>query len=1350
MFQRFPHLALVGLLPSAILFSALPTSAAPLTSSVGLMSQTSEQDALLKGWMAPPESTKPFVYWYWLNNIVTKEGITRDLEMMSKNGIGGGFIADIGGNDLDPPRNGRFEGYSDAGYEYKLHAVREARRLGVEVGVFSGSGWSQSGGPWIKPEDTMQSIECAEVRVSGGSRFDAVLPRIPRALADVRTIAFPAPPEDGRILQPLKVTSPGGAELAQLADGQPHELPADKEYGRLVLTWEFEPAQTLRSVLFRHRNGNQVNGQISFSLDGVTFQPLRAFMLDRRAGDQVYYGHRPSAVSTPPTKARFFRVEMSWHTGRDGRTLGIALSSGARLEMAEEKMLGIASRQMEPPWETFRWPVTPEPDQGAVSPAKVVDLTSRVAPDGRLTWNAPPGDWIVQRFSTFSTGERPSPAPEGMGGLEVDKMSKEAAKRHIDNGVVGHLYRRLTPEERKSFTYAIADSYERGFQNWTPRMIPEFVKRYGYNPTPWLPVLSGRIVGSAAQSDRFLWDIRRQVAELIATDYVGGMRDAVRPLGLKVWLENYGHWGFPSEFGYYGGQSDEVGGEFWAGSGDWAQMGDMETRDAAAAAHIYGKNLVWAEAFTAAGTQSESPGSIKARGDWAFAQGINRYVLHVNSHQPTDTPGPGLGLVWGTYFNRKNLWYAEHGKAWVDYVRRSCYLLQTGGPAADIAYYIGESTPQMTGKLDPELPKGYDYDWINSDVLLTRAAVKNGRLVLPGGASYAVLALPAEATMRPAVLERIAGLVQQGLTVVGTPPTQSPSLADYPRADLKLQATAESLWPRSGVAKRKIGKGTVWRATPLAPVLAGLKVGPAIIQPNPSVLWKHRTMPDAEIFFLSNQSLETLKIAPSLRSTGREPQLWNAETATVETLATYREANGRTVVPLTLAPHQAVFVVLRKAAKTAIGVSDLSRDGQPVLQWASYGSDNARETADSNLNQSFWIKPADTINLPVQRLEGIELRNQSWALSPPQGTLVRGPGFAGTGVSVGTNGVVVSQHWSDNAPPVLVWRAPVPLTDWTHVLVSYQGGVPHLFVNGAEVATGLKSGQRIVEGCPGLAGEDTAESTFAANVRAVKTSYGTLSAAGITALAKDESEAVPVAPLEAQVVRTAAGDLSLQANEGGVYALTLKNGRVVNATVPAPLPTRTLSAPWDVTFTGAAAPAPVRWNELKSWSESNDETTKYFSGHATYTTTFDLPANYQPANSLCTLDLGHVRIVARATVNGREAGTALREPYTLEISPYLKPGRNTLSVLVTNTWANRMIGDEQFPDDLASVRDGGGTLREWPEWAFTGAQRPEPRRITLSSRRFFNRTSQLPPAGLIGPVRLKFHSVVMVPLSTKR
>lgn len=1366
---RFVRPAVAALVPVSLLaFAAAPALTAPRLVKNNALPPMAVPDSLRQGWNAPPESTKPFVYWYWLNNIVTKEGITRDLEMMAKNGIGGAYIGHIGGFD-DTPSNSLTVGYSDEWYERMQHAVREGQRLGVQIGVFNGPGWSQSGGPWVKPEQSMQFIDSAELRLSGGSRISQKLPQVKNAVLDVRVLAYPAPAGDGQMLKPLRVTSSQGAELAQLADGQPHDLPRDKDYGQLALTWEFESPQTVRSVLFTHHDGNQVRGKISYSEDGNNFKPLRDYLLDRRGGDQIALPDRPSTVSTPPTTARFFHVEMPWDTRRDGQRLGIQFSAAARLEMAEEKQLSVATRQNTPDWDTFRWPATPEPGAGTVAPTQVIDLTSKVNPDGTLDWDAPAGDWIVQRFSTVSTGVESNPAPKGMEGLEIDKMSREAARYHIDNGLVGELHRRLKPTERKGFTWAIADSYEKGHQNWTPQMIPQFKARYGYDPTPWLPVFSGRIVGSAAQSDRFLWDVRRMVADLISENYVGGLRDAIHPLGLKLWLEPYGHWGFPGEFASYGGQADGIGGEFWSNVGS---LGTMETRSSAAVGHTYGKNIISAEAFTSVGNVFESPGYIKARGDWAFTQGINHFVLHVTSHQPTSTPGPGLVLPWGTYFNTQSLWFMEHGKAWSDYIRRTSYLLQQGRPVADVAYFIGEDTPQMTGSLNPEIPKGYDYDWINSEVLLKYATVKNKRLVMRGGASYPVLVLPAKASMRPEVLERIAGFVRQGLTVVGAPPTESPSLQNYPAADAKIRALAASLWPTGSSASRKVGEGTVWKSAPLAPILAGLKVIPPVIESNEQILWKQRSTPDAEIFFLSNQTSSLQSIAPSFRATGRAPQLWNAESGAVETLGAYREAAGRTVVPITLAPNQSIFVVFHTTKTKAPAVVDVKLGNEPALAWSEQKTANSGEIADSNLAQSFWVKPTGEINLPEQRSgdRAVELSNQRWALFPPQGETARGAGFAGSGVSIGTNGVVVVQHWPFNAPAVLVWKAPQPLTDWTNVLVSYRAGVPHLFVNGKEVATGLRTGNRIIAGEPGEGGQVVQGSPYEANVRGLKTGYSVPDAAAIAALQQSFNGAAASTPLAVRVVRAADGKLQLNTNRAGNYTVSLHSGKKVAVKAAAPLPPLALGGPWDISFKGAAAPAtpswgaePVvnsanksietgimiyssllQWSELHSLSESEDEATKYFSGNITYETTFNLPASYNPQNTVSTLDLGQVEIVARVAVNGQAAGTALEAPYRLDISRYLKPGKNTLRVLVTNTWANRMIGDEQFPDDLAAVRDGGGNLKEWPKWAYTGEPRPEPRRVTLSSRRFFNKGDRLPASGLVGPVKLSFESVTPI------
>ncbi|RYG63255.1 hypothetical protein EON80_21605, partial [bacterium] len=499
MITRSYRFALMALVPASLLvLTAVPGSSAPQLAKAAVAAP--RLDPLLAGWNATPASTKPYCYWYWWNNIVTKEGITKDVEMMAKNGIGGAYIGNVGGPEVDNPRNGRVKGFSDEWYELLQHAVREGKRLGVQIGVFNGSGWSQSGGPWVKPEDSMQFIDCTEVRVSGGTQINQVLPRVQEAVREVRVIAFPAPANDGDILRAAKVTSPQGDELGVLVDGASHNFPANKNYGRMSLTWEFENPVTLRSMLFQHHNGNQNGGRILYSTDGTDFKPLRDFALDRRDGPQVLLGKRPGAVSTPPTTAKFFRVEMNWDTVRDGHDLGIQLSSAARLESAEEKQLGIASRENNPGWDHFRWPATPEPVVGAVAPDKVIDITAKMGADGRLVWDAPAGNWVVQRYSTVSTGEKAGPTADDLTGLEIDKMSRDVAKRHIEQGMVGELYRRLKPEERSGFKFAIADSYEKGFQNWTAKMIPEFKTRFGYDPLPWMPVLSGRIVGSAEQS----------------------------------------------------------------------------------------------------------------------------------------------------------------------------------------------------------------------------------------------------------------------------------------------------------------------------------------------------------------------------------------------------------------------------------------------------------------------------------------------------------------------------------------------------------------------------------------------------------------------------------------------------------------------------------------------------------------------------------------------------------------------------------------------------------------------------------------------------------------------------------
>ena len=401
-----------------------------------------------------------------------------------------------------------------------------------------------------------------------------------------------------------------------------------------------------------------------------------------------------------------------------------------------------------------------------------------------------------------------------------------------------------------------------------------FRKRYGYDPRPWLPVLTGRLVGSADQSDRFLWDLRRLVADHIALDYVGGLRDACHRHGLRLWLENYGHWGYPAEFLQYGGQSDELSGEFWA-TGD---LGSIELRCASSAAHIYGKPVVHAEAFTSGVLFQSTPWSLKRRGDWALTEGINHWVLHVYVHQPWDDRRPGVNAWFSTEFNRHNTWF-EQSRAWIDYYRRCDFLLQQGRHVADIAYFIGEDTPKMTGIRKPSLPPGYNFDYINAEVIEQRLRVKAGRFVLPDGMSYRLLVLPELDTMRPELLAKILDLVKAGGTILGPPPSRSPSLQDYPTCDAHVKELAVELWgqeepsaPSSGSrnTQHATGKGRVFRSNELQPVLDQLGITPDFIGADPKqILWTHRSSKEAEIYFLSNQGEQAAAIAPVVPREGQ-------------------------------------------------------------------------------------------------------------------------------------------------------------------------------------------------------------------------------------------------------------------------------------------------------------------------------------------------------------------------------------------------------------------------------------------------------------------------------------------------
>jgi hypothetical protein len=418
------------------------------------------------------------------------------------------------------------------------------------------------------------------------------------------------------------------------------------------------------------------------------------------------------------------------------------------------------------------------------------------------------------------------------------------------------------------------------------------------------------------------------VADRVARDYVGGLRDLCHEHGLKMWLENYGHWGFPGEFLQYGGASDEIGGEYWV-DGD---LGSIECRAASSAAHIYGKPVVWAEAFTGGPAFINTPRNLKARGDWSFCEGINQFVLHVYIHQPWEDKVPGINAGFGTEFNRHNTWF-EQSKTWIEYLRRCSVMLQAGQPVADVAYFISEDTPKMTGLCSPELPPGRDFDFINAEVIQNNLAVSNGMLTLPHGVTYRVLALPESATMRPELLRRIRDLVKAGATVVGTPPSRSPSLEDFPKCDEEVRQLAREIWgdtPAGPSGEHRLGQGRIVWGKGLDEVLAALGSKPDFVSPA-KLRFKHRRQGDTEIYFVANPDAAPVTTVAAFRADGRMPELWWPDSARIERPAAFEAADGRVRLPLALGPNASVFVVFRPGKTGFDPVLAVTRDGQSVF-----------------------------------------------------------------------------------------------------------------------------------------------------------------------------------------------------------------------------------------------------------------------------------------------------------------------------------------------------------------------------------------------------------------------------------
>jgi hypothetical protein len=1060
---------------------ALVMGAVALTSSAGAA------DDLQKNFAAPPDAARPWVYWFWLNGNITKEGITADLEAMKNAGIGGVLIMEV---DQGAPV-GPVVFMSDRWRELFKHVAAEASRLGLEVNMNDDGGWNGSGGPWIKPEESMQKVVCSETAIEGPKTFDATLP-VPETVAGYY-----------RDIEVLAVPTSGSYRIKDIG--------AKADYG----------------------------------------------------------------VGAP----------------------------------------GAAATETLPP-------------ELVIARDKIVDLTSKMDKDGKLTWEVPAGRWTILRFGHTSTGVTNAPAPATSRGLECDKLSKAGIEAAF-NGMMKKLIADVGPLAGKTLVATHIDSWENGAQNWTALMRDEFKKRRGYDPLPWLPVMTGRVIDSLEISERFLWDLRQTVSELVVENYAEHMRDLARERGLRLSIEAYGG---PCDNLPYAGRADEPMCEFWIGGGAFDTVKMM-----ASAAHTYGKPILGAESFTAADQERwlEHPATYKALGDKAMCDGINRFVFHRYAMQPWLNYKPGMTMgPWGLHYERTETWWPMI-KPWHEYLARCHYMLRQGKFCADICYLQPEFTPEGAAAHERA---GYDYDSCSAEVPLTRMTVKDGQIMLPDGMSYRVLALPETPEMTPKLLRKIKELADAGAKIVGPqqPPVRSPSLNEYPRCDEEVKKLAADLW----------GQGKIM--TGITPQEAVRRMGlRSDFQGEMDLNWIHRRDGDTDIYFVANGTRQPKNTPCIFRVTGKQPELWNPETGRIENAPAFYEIDGGTCLPMSFEPSGSVFVVFCEKAKAG-GIVSFTRNGESVtrdkmriekiaVQKATYGvlSDAAR-TRD--------------VTAKLQKL-----------------------------IDGGASQFQVARMAEGDDPAFLVVKT---------LIVEYT-----------------------INGKPQKA---TAQDPDTIDL------LGVLAAERIADLHVDAN-----------------GHYAIDAWKPGRYELKTASGQTLAADVKNVPSASALVHPWEVRFPpNCGAPAKITLDKLISWSEHPDDGVKHFSGIATYSTIFGFAPE---GNGRVYLDLGRVQVMARVKLNGKDLGVLWKPPYRVDVTGVVG-GKNELEIEVVNLWPNRMIGDEELPED--SERNPDGTLKKWPQWVLDGKPSPTGR-FTFTSWRLWRKGSPLLESGLLGPVQLQSAQTVV-------
>lgn len=893
--------------------------------------------------MNPPESVGIYAWWHWLDNAITKEGITRDLEAMKQQGITGATILNIGlfgEKDMGVPQ---VIFGTDQWYDMFNWALQEANRLGITIGAHNCDGWSTSGGPWITPEMSMKQFIWSKTYIEGGRSVIAALPKpngIMDYYKDAAVIAYPAKDSpnsfhlasprvnlndtiNGEVLfdgNPFSNVNLGNDAYVDIRFGQP--FTAQKIAIHLRMTSSWESLKNIRSMF-----------ELQVSQDGKHYVHVTDF--------EITGVNETVNIEIPETKSQNFRIKLKQQSEILYYT-SINLSEIELLKKDEHPLYSpsykyhlekTVSTRPEEVSDIFVCKSLTDISTPVVS-SGVIDLSGNIDTNGQLKWDAPEGNWIVIRFGYTTTGSQNGPSTNAGRGLECDKMDTSALNLHF-RSFPEKLIQKAGNFAGNTFKYLFIDSWECNYQNWTKNFPDEFELRRGYSLIPWIPVLIGETENNTEETEAFLHDFRKTIADLIEENYYKHFTELCHKEGMDLHAEViYGGVHYPpldilSSNSYI----DVPMWEFWTnqdqdGFVHYMPVENISFDKPMYASVVYDKPIVPSEAYTGFAHYSESPWDLKLYGDRAYCSGINRMVLHSYVHQPTDRkPGMTLG-PFASHFNRHNNWW-EHVSEWFTYQARVQYILQKGQVVSDILYFIGDQLPEYQRNNDLyAVPYGYNIQLCNMDILLNRSEVINGLIRLENGLTYPVLLLPDNDQMEYPTLQRIATLIQNGATVVGPRPVSVLSFMDREQNNIALTKLADEVWGEidgKTVTENNYGKGKVIWGKGLENILEEINIQPdleVIKSDSVILLFIHKKIDNSDVYFIVNQEDKPVHTECLFRISGKSPEIWNPQYGTTYQEAVYKDEKGRIRIPVNFQPKESIFVVFaddkRKEHITAV------------------------------------------------------------------------------------------------------------------------------------------------------------------------------------------------------------------------------------------------------------------------------------------------------------------------------------------------------------------------------------------------------------------------------------------------